>query len=241
MILNINKEKTWTSFDVVAKLRGIIKTKKVGHAGTLDPLAEGVLIVLTGKDTKKQNQLMQTKKEYLSEITFGATTATYDLEHLPVLSQTQKSIQEIEKELEQLLPNYLGEIEQTAPLYSAKKVKGKALYKIARSKSIEETKNIELPTKLVEIYDFEVLDIFEKEFETTEGLYTLPTMRCRIVCSSGTYVRSIAHDLGEDLKTGGVLTNLVRTKVGDYTVENSVKIQDFEKKWSMRGNNLVVK
>jgi tRNA pseudouridine55 synthase len=229
MVLNVYKEKGWTSFDVVAKLRGVLGLKKVGHAGTLDPLAEGVLLVLTGKDRKKQEELMKLPKEYRCEIAFGAITATYDLEEDLQVSKKVPDLGELKRRVEKILPNYLGRISQTAPPYSAKKVRGKRLYKIAREGKVKEA---ELPRKKVEIHDFEILGFSEKEFAVSDDRpkkkISLPVVKCLIKCSSGTYIRSIAHDLGEDLGYGGVLTNLVRTKVGEYTVEKSKRVSQIE-------------
>ena len=230
MILNIYKEKDWTSFDVVAKVRWMLnaslnpnvpnklrRKRKVGHAGTLDPLAEGVLIVLTDQDTKKQDELMATDKEYECEISFGAISATYDLEAELEMQTIPKDL-DIKTELEKLLPNYIGEIDQTVPYYSAVKVDGRALYKRARSG--KEVDPSPLPTKKVTIHDIKMLDFYEKR--------DLPTARLKVVCSKGTYIRSLANDLGKDLGIGGVLVDLVRTRVGDFKVEDSVKIKDLK-------------
>ena len=203
MILNIYKEKNWTSFDVVAKLRGMLKTKKIGHAGTLDPLAEGVLVVLTDKDTKKQDTFMQLKKEYIAEIAFGCESETYDLELSPTLVSQNLDLQITKESLLKTFPKYIKTFEQTAPLYSAKKVNGKVLYKEARKGNFD----VELPKKTVTIYDLQILDSFEKQIETTEGVYKFPVFKVRVTCSSGTYIRSLAHDLGKDLETEAVLTD----------------------------------
>lgn len=212
MILNVYKPKTWTSFDVVAKLRGVLKTKKMGHAGTLDPLAEGVLLILTEKDTKRQNELMNSVKEYKAKIAFGIESPTYDLEG-PV-TQT-KAIPSKELVL-QKLKNFMGEIDQQVPPYSAVKVDGKRLYKKARAGKIEQD---ELPVRKVHIHEI-VVNSFENESIQLEGKpVKLPTLNCTITCSSGTYIRSIAHDLG------GVLAGLVRTKVGEYKVEDSKTLE----------------
>lgn len=225
MILNINKPQNWTSYDVVAKVKSTLNIKKVGHAGTLDPLATGVLIVLTGKDTKKQQKLMNTQKEYLFEVTFGIETPSYDLETPPEISNPNTQLKEIKNQLPTAIKKYTGKFVQTAPPYSAKKVKGVPLYKKARKG--QEIK--ELPKKEVEVFTFDVLDIFEKEIQTAAGLTKLPTLKAKITCSSGTYVRSLAHDLGKDIKTGAVLTDLVRTRVGEYKIEDSIKIEGLKK------------
>lgn len=220
MILNIYKPKNWTSFDVVAKARGVLKVKKAGHAGTLDPLAEGVLIVLTEDDTKKQDKFMEMEKEYIAEIAFGAETPTYDLEILPHLNVAPNS-EELFEKLREILPAFTGEIEQTIPPYSAKKIQGKEMYKLAR-------KGVEIPkqTKKVTIWSIDILGMESKELETDGGAISLPVVTMKVRCSSGTFVRSLAHELGEKLGTGGVLKSLIRSAVGEYRVENSIKIED---------------
>lgn len=225
MILNVYKPKNWTSFDVVAKVKGILRTPenkkklKVGHAGTLDPLAEGVLIVLTQHDTKKQDLLMHKPKEYIAEIAFGAESVTYDLEGTLTYFELPLSPVELRGQLETLVPAFIGEIEQRVPAYSATKIEGNRLYKLSRQG--EDVSSI-LPVKKITIHEFEILDFFE----TTVGEKLLPILKCRVVCSSGTYLRSIAHDLGERLGTGGVLKSLVRSRVGEYTLSESIKIEN---------------
>jgi len=228
MILNIYKPLNWTSFDIVAKLRGILKTKKIGHAGTLDPLADGVLVILTEKDTKKQNELMGTKKEYIAEIALGLKSDSYDLE-------TTLSINEDYKEVDigdKYLSTFVKEFEQTVPPYSAVKVKGQRLYKLARTGEVDK---VDLPVKKVTIYGLELLDTYKKDFTNYTGncLITednknifkdIKVIKVKITCSSGFYVRSFAHDLG------GVLFSLTRTKVGEYSIEDSVTIEDLIKK-----------
>lgn len=221
MILNIYKEKGWTSFDVVKKVRNILrhehgKKEKVGHAGTLDPLAEGVLIVLTGRDTKKQAEIMEMEKEYVAEISFGASSPTYDLEGTLSFSKIPDDL-DVEKKLDELLPKYLGEIKQTVPPHSAVKVKGKRLYKKARSGKLS---TAELPSKKITIRNITKLDFYKIE--------NLPTVKLKISCSKGTYIRSLAHDLGKDLDVGGVLISLVRTRVGDYLIEQSKRIPELK-------------
>ena len=220
MILNIFKPKNWTSFDVVAKVRGVLKVKKAGHAGTLDPLAGGVLVVLTGDDTKKQAKFMEMEKEYVAEIVFGAKSPTYDLEVLPTLVTTPDSAETFEK-IKEILPLFTGEIEQIIPPYSAKKVEGKPMYKLARQglEMVEQRKT-------VTISSIDVMEQKSCELNTDKGVAVLPCVTLRIKCSSGTFVRSLAHELGEKLKTGGILVSLVRSAVGEYKVENSVKIED---------------
>lgn len=222
MILNVYKEKNWTSFDVVAKIRGILrsvredgKKVKVGHAGTLDPLATGVLIVLTDGDTKKQDDFLNKDKTYVAEISFGAESETYDLEAELKFNKIPKDL-DIKTKLKGLLPKYTGSIDQQVPKYSAVKVSGERLYKQARkNKPISK-----LPVKKVKINEIKLLDYYIKN--------DLPTVTLEINCSKGTYIRSLAHDLGNDLGIGGVLIALLRTKVGDYILEDSRSITEIQ-------------
>lgn len=225
VILNIYKPKGWTSFDVVAKLRSILKTKKIGHAGTLDPLAEGVLVVLTGQDTKKQNEYMKMDKEYRAKIALGIESDTYDLEG-PVRTVAKPAdTDKLFKRIEDLSPKYIGEITQKVPPYSAVKVKGKRLYKQARAGKITEE---DVPEKKVKIYSINIESFKEEEISFNSQEQKLPVLICIIECGTGTYIRSLAHDLGKDLGTGGVLVDLIRTRVGDFKIEDSQKIEDLE-------------
>lgn len=225
VVLNIYKEKYWTSFDVVAKVRGMLSAlnidgshkHKVGHAGTLDPLAEGVLIVLTDEDTKKQTEFMALHKEYVCEIAFGLTSPTYDLEGELTDFEVPEDL-DLSSQLNNLLKNYIGKINQTVPIYSAVKVNGKRLYNIARKG--KEVSTMDLPSKEVEIYSIDVLRTFHTKIKES----TYPCAELRVLCSSGTYIRSIANDLGKDLMVGGVLTGLIRTKIGDFKIDDSIKI-----------------
>lgn len=233
MILNVYKPKEWTSFDVVAKIRGMLRKStgkkkiKVGHAGTLDPLAEGVLIILTGHDTKKQDLIMKKPKEYVANIAFGATSPTYDLEGGLAFTKSIPALENIKAELPNYQESFIGVLEQKVPVFSAAKVDGQRLYNKARQGEIED---VEIPTKTVVIHRFEFEDFFEQEFEG----HLLPVLKCRIICGSGTYVRSIAHDLGEMLGCGGVLTHLVRTRVGEFKVENAFNIDEIQRKISLQ-------
>ena len=225
MILNIYKVRNWTSFDVVAKVRGMLGGKrKVGHAGTLDPLAEGVLILLTDEDTKRQNEFMSMDKEYVAKIAFGASTPTYDLEKLPDVSEKQMSLEVVIKNVEKILSRYIGEISQKVPSYSAVKVKGKTLYKEARKGKVVDK---DLPVKRIKIYEIKILGSKYEELETGSGTHKFPVIEMAVMCSSGTYVRSLAHDLGEELGCGAVLIYLQRKRIGDFVVEESKKISDF--------------
>jgi len=212
MIINVYKPKGWTSFDVVAKVRGILGIKKIGHSGTLDPLAEGVLVLLTEADTKKQTILMLLDKEYEAKIAFGIDSPTYDMEG-PLLMVADYP----DKETVLLnLKNFIGDIAQRVPAYSAVKVNGKRLYKEARSGRIDEQK---LPVKNITIFSIDVISFENEEIEVNGGVSTLPVLHCKVTCSSGTYIRSLAHDLG------GVLISLKRTRIGTYRIEDSKTLE----------------
>ena len=206
-ILNINKPVGWTSFDVVKKIRGQLNIKKVGHAGTLDPFATGVLLICTGRATKKVEDLMNLKKEYIARIEFGKTTDSYDLTGT-ILSERSADNLELEN-INQVIKQFHGEIYQTPPMYSAVKVNGERLYKLARRGEVVERK----PRK-IKIYQTDVID------------FRNPFLKLRIVCSRGTYIRALANDMGEILGCGGYLTSLTRTRVGDYKLEDSFEIKD---------------
>lgn len=214
-ILLIDKPEGWTSFDVVNKVRYLLKNQagipkiKVGHAGTLDPLATGLLIICTGRMTKKVNDLTLLDKVYTGTITLGAVTPSFDAEtkvskRFPVDHLTE---QEIQKAAEQLT----GEIMQVPPVYSAKKIEGKRAYQYARA-----NKEVKLEPKQVTIHSFDITDI------------EMPLVDFRIHCSKGTYIRSIAHDLGKALENGGFLSALRRTRIGDYSVEDAMTPSQFE-------------
>jgi len=209
-VLLINKPFRWTSFDVVRKIRNLIKIKKVGHAGTLDPLATGLLIVCTGKFTKKINEYMAQEKEYTGTITLGATTPTYDLESKP---ENFKPLDQITiEQLQQTAQSFTGEILQTPPIHSAIKKEGKRVYELAR-KGID----VKLEARPVTISEFEIVNV------------DLPNVEFRVVCSTGTYIRSLANDFGESLGCGGYLSSLCRTRIGNFLLKNAVSIAEFEK------------
>ena len=208
--LLIDKPYQWTSFDVVNKIRYAIKVKKVGHAGTLDPLATGLLIICTGKKTKTIESLTADDKEYKGIISLGQTTPSFDLE--TELSEPKK-ITHITKELIQEAVNkFIGEIEQTPPIFSALKIDGKRAYKAARK-----GEDIKMKTRKVVISEFEIEKI------------VLPEIHFRIVCSKGTYIRSIASDLGIELGVGAHLKVLRRTRSGDHKLKNAFQLDDFIK------------
>jgi tRNA pseudouridine55 synthase len=210
-VLLINKPLQWTSFDAVRKIRYLAKTKKVGHAGTLDPLATGLLIICTGKFTKKINEYMAQEKEYTGTITLGAVTPTYDLESEPVNFKPYEGI--TQEQLLETAKTFTGPILQTPPIHSAIKKDGKRVYELAR-KGIE----VKLEPRPVTIYDFELVKI------------EMPVVHFRVVCSTGTYIRSLANDFGERLGCGGYLSSLCRTRIGNFSLEQALSIEEFEKK-----------
>jgi tRNA pseudouridine55 synthase len=208
-VLLINKPLEWTSFDVVKKIRALIRIRKVGHAGTLDPLATGLLIVCTGKFTKRINEYMAQEKEYTGTITLGAITPTFDLESEP---EQFKDINHLDDGL--LLDatrKFKGEIMQVPPIHSAIKVGGKPVYKLARK-----GESIALESRKV----------FIKEFDITHT--NLSEVGFRVVCSTGTYIRSLANDFGEALGVGGYLSSLCRTRIGDCLLRDSMTISEVE-------------
>ena len=202
----VNKPLHWTSFDAVRKIRNTARIKKVGHAGTLDPLATGVLIVCTGKYTKNINTYMGQEKEYTGTITLGATTPTYDLESMP---ENERPYSHITPQIiAETLPQFTGAIMQMPPIYSAIKIKGQTAYNLAR-KGLE----VELQPRPVTINVFEITAI------------ELPMLHFKIICTTGTYIRSIANDFGAALGTGGHLSSLCRTRIGNYTLANCQSIE----------------
>jgi len=216
-ILLIDKPLTWSSFQAVNKLKYLIKRKynlpksfKIGHAGTLDPLATGLLIVCTGKFTKKITEIQGQAKEYTGTITIGATTPSYDLETevdetFPIVHISEELIQETTKQ-------FLGEINQKPPIFSAIKKDGIRLYEHARA-----GETVEIPFRKTTIHEFEITRV------------ALPEIDFRVQCSKGTYIRSLAFDFGKALQSGAHLSALRRTKIGDYSVENGFTPEDFEK------------
>ena len=210
-VILIDKPLQWTSFDVIKKIRYLIKVKKVGHAGTLDPLASGLLIICTGKFTKKINEYMAQEKEYTGGFTLGAVTPTYDLESDPV---DFKSIELITPEMiHQATTLFTGEILQMPPAHSAIKIKGKRVYEMARR---GEEVILELRKILISV--FEITGI------------ALPLVNFRVVCTTGTYIRSLAFDFGKALGCGAYLSSLCRTRIGAYRLEDALSIETFEAK-----------
>ena len=214
-IIPINKPYTWTSFQIVNKVRYHLSRKygikrfKVGHAGTLDPLASGVLLLCTGKATKRIEELQSHTKEYVAEITLGATTPSFDMEH-PV--DATYPYEHITREMiEETLKLFVGEIAQRPPLFSACKVDGKRAYDLARGGS-----DMQLAPKQIRIDSIELLEC------------NLPKIRIRVVCGKGTYIRSLARDIGTALNSGGYLSDLVRTRIGEYKIENCITPDEFQ-------------
>ncbi len=207
-LLLINKPVDWTSFDVVKKLRYALKVKKIGHAGTLDPLATGLLIIGTGKFTKKLNELQGLDKTYEGIIEIGRTTPSYDLE-TEFDSETDWS-HISSSDLEEARSAFIGTITQIPPAHSAVKVGGERAYKKARK-----NKEVKLEPRTLTINDFEI------------DFSTLPEVKFKVSCSKGTYIRSLAHDFGQKLGVGAYLKKLVRTSVGEYQLSDAVDLQDF--------------
>ena len=215
-IFHVDKPLKWTSFDVVKRIRGILsrrtgkKKLKVGHAGTLDPLATGVMTIVTGKSTKLIEELQAHTKEYVATIRLGATTPSYDLE---TEVDAEYPWEHITREgVEETLTKFIGRIQQTPPAYSACKIDGKRAYKMARKGKEVNIKPKELVIDEIELLSFE-----------------LPTIVIRVVCSKGTYIRALARDIGEALGSGGHLTALRRTRVGSVSVENCHSVDDLTK------------
>ncbi|MBO5974489.1 MAG: tRNA pseudouridine(55) synthase TruB [Paludibacteraceae bacterium] len=226
-VLYFNKPYTWTSFKLVGRIRWTLsralkkKKLKVGHAGTLDPLATGVMIVCTGKATKQIESFQYQTKEYNATLRLGATTPSFDLEHeidayFPYEHITREMI-------EKVLPNFLGEIMQIPPTFSAVKINGKRAYKYAR-----QGEDVEIAPKKLVIDEIEII-----KFEP-------PFLDLRIVCSKGTYIRALARDIGIALESGAHLTKLERTRIGDVTLDQCMSIDEFEEQLdkTIKNNNI---
>jgi tRNA pseudouridine55 synthase len=208
-VLLINKPLHWTSFDVVRKIRNLVRTKKVGHAGTLDPLATGLLIICTGKFTKRLNEFMAAEKEYTGTFTLGATTPTFDLESDPGNLKEYTGLSQ-EQIFEATKP-FIGEILQVPPIHSAIKRDGKRVYELAR-----QGKDIQLEPRKIIIKEFEITAI------------QLPEVFVRVVCTTGTYIRSLANDFGNRLGCGAYLSGLCRTRIGAFWLNESMTIAEAE-------------
>ena len=212
-IIGIDKPLGWTSFDAVKRLRGVIQRRlgvkkfKIGHAGTLDPLATGVLIVCTGRATRRIEELQSGEKEYIATLKLGATTPSFDLETevdatFPTEHITLASIEDI-------LPRFRGKIQQIPPIYSAVKIDGKRAYKYARK-----GKEVELKPKELVISEIEILK------------FDMPVLELRVACSKGTYIRALARDIGEALGSGAHLIGLRRTRVGSVGIDDCMSVDD---------------
>ncbi len=223
VIIPIYKPYEWTSFDVVKKVKNQIgkrlrqalnirlKNFKVGHAGTLDPLAEGLVLVCTGKATKKINDLMADEKEYIATIELGKTTPSYDLE--TEYDQEFPTDHINKQKVLDTLNSFIGEQDQVPPVYSAKNVNGKRAYEYARK-----GEELELKANRITISELELLE------------YNLPLIKLKVVCSKGTYIRSLANDIGLKLDSGAHLAGLIRTRIGQYHIDSSISIEELEKK-----------
>lgn len=216
-VLLIDKPLTWSSFQAVNKLKYILKRNfdlpkkiKIGHAGTLDPLATGLLIICTGKFTKKITEIQAQPKEYTGTFFIGATTPSYDLE--TEIDQTYPTAHIDEALIHKTVEQFLGEIDQKPPVFSAIKKEGTRLYEHARA-GVE----VEIDSRKTTIYEFEITRI------------ALPEIDFRVVCSKGTYIRSLAFDFGKAMQSGSHLTALRRTKIGNYNVQNAMTPEEFEK------------
>lgn len=217
-ILLIDKPAGMTSFGVVARVRRVLSEKagkkvKVGHTGTLDPFATGLLILLTGKGTKRSGEFLKLDKKYEATIRLGAVSTTGDVEGEIKEIESLSKIVTLE-EVKEAAERFLGEIEQKVPRYSAVKIKGERAYKLAR-KGVE----VEMPTRKVQIFDLEIVD------------FEWPNLKITCHVSSGTYIRALGEDIGEFLGVGGYLTSLRRTAVGKYQVKDAIKLEDFMSKW----------
>ncbi len=218
-ILNIDKPQWLSSHDVVARVRRICGTRRVGHAGTLDPLATGVLLVCVGRATRLSEYLMGQQKVYTATVRLGQTTNTYDAEGEVMAERPFSHI--TPAAIEQALGLYRGSIEQVPPIYSALKVNGQPMYKLARA-----GKDVERKPRPVTIYELDLID------------WTPPNLELRVVCSTGTYIRSLAYDMGETLGCGGHITVLRRTAVGEFKIADAISLEDLAAQASGRNSSL---
>jgi tRNA pseudouridine55 synthase len=208
-VLLVDKPLEWTSFDAVRKIRYLTKTKKVGHAGTLDPLATGLLIICTGKFTKKINDYMAQEKEYTGSITLGAVTPTYDLESEP--GDFKEYAHLSDDQIKEATKPFTGLIQQRPPIHSAIKKEGKRVYELARR-----GEDFQLEPRPVTIHAFDITAV------------ALPQLHFRVVCSTGTYIRSLANDFGAALGCGGYLSALCRTRIGNFLLQDAKTPQAWE-------------
>jgi tRNA pseudouridine55 synthase len=221
--LLINKPLRWTSFDVVKKIRNTLRTAlnikkiKVGHAGTLDPLADGLLIVCTGKFTKRINEFQAQEKEYTAEFTLGATTPSFDLE--TEVNETFDYNHITQDMLKTTAESLTGNILQTPPIYSAIKQDGKRLYEHARK-----GEDVKIKERMVHVSKFEIIKV------------EMPKVHVRIVCSKGTYIRSLAQTFGKNINSGAHLSQLTRTRIGKFELSQAIDIQEFIDSFSLTNN-----
>ncbi len=207
-IINIYKEKGFTSFDVVAKMRGILKIKKIGHTGTLDPDAMGVLPVCIGNGTKLVELLADHDKEYIAELQLGVCTDTQDMTGT-ILKEPEVAVSE--EEVRAVIASFVGDSMQIPPMYSAIKVDGKKLYELARS-----GQEVERKARPVTFHEIEILSV------------ELPVVKIRVVCSKGTYIRTLCNDIGEKLGCFGAMKSLLRTRVGDFSIQEAITLTELE-------------
>jgi tRNA pseudouridine55 synthase len=223
MILNIHKPKDITSHDVVDRVRKITDERRVGHAGTLDPFATGVLVVgVTRESTKKLGDISKnSRKEYIAILELGKISDTYDSEGVIKKTKKQKNIKTIKKEeIISVFKEFQGKIKQRPPKFSAVKVNGRKSYERARK-----GEDFELPEKEIEVFKIELVE------------FTAPYLKILVECGSGTYIRSLARDIGEKLGTGAYLTELTRTRVGDYKIEDSLTLEEFKNNFDLQFKN----
>jgi len=209
-ILNINKPEDWTSYDVVRKIKKLTRIQKVGHAGTLDPFATGVLLLALEKATKQISALMDLEKEYIGRIELGVVTDSLDV--TGKVLQTYPTYKLTPTAIEKTCKAFIGEIEQVPPAYSAVKINGVRAYQLARA-----GKAVPLKPRRIKILELAILDI------------QIPFVTIKVVCSKGTYIRALARDIGEKLNTGGYLKSLVRTRIGQYRIEDALTIEQIER------------
>ncbi len=214
-IMNVYKEAGFTSHDVVAKLRGICKQKKIGHTGTLDPDAVGVLPVCFGSCTKLCDMLTDWDKEYIAALRLGVVTDTQDLTGRVLFHAEEEALAALtEEKVRACIFGFRGDYDQIPPMYSALKVNGKKLYELARA-----GKEVERKPRAVQIRELEILEM------------NLPTVRFRVVCSKGTYIRTLCHDIGEKLGCGGAMASLTRSRVGIFRIEDALRLAEIEQLW----------
>jgi tRNA pseudouridine55 synthase len=208
-VLMINKPLDWTSFDVVRKIRGLVRTRKVGHAGTLDPLATGLLILCTGKYTKRINEFMAKEKEYRGTLTLGATTRSFDLETEPENFRDISGLRP--DQIQSCFSEFRGDIMQVPPQFSALKKAGQRSYALARK-----GQELVMEARKITIRELEITGI------------EIPEVHFRTVCTTGTYIRSLAHDIGKSLGVGAYLSELCRTRIGEFTLEQALSLAQAE-------------